>query len=57
MFTILCLYSVIVDHNVDVIPAVAIASVLNAQGFITVIKSDAALAIEQTGIPTDVFVN
>ena len=51
------LVSVIVDHNVDVIPAVAIASVLNAQGFITVIKSDAALTIEQTGIPTDVFVN
>jgi len=50
---------VVVDHNVDSISAEDIAKVLTNQGFTTVVKIDAAVAMEQTeaGIPTDVYVN
>jgi len=49
----------VVDHNVDIISAEDIAKVLTNQGFTTVVKIDAAVAMEQVeaGIPTDVFVN
>jgi len=48
----------VVDHNVDVISAEDIANVLTNQGFATVVKIDAVVAMEQTGagIPTDVYV-
>ena len=50
--------TVIVEHNVDIIAADALCSVLSSQGFMAVIVEDAAIALDQkAGIPTDIYVD
>mmetsp|Transcript_29767 Transcript_29767/g.63127 ORF Transcript_29767/g.63127 Transcript_29767/m.63127 type:complete len:1409 (+) Transcript_29767:67-4293(+) len=50
--------TVYVDHNVDVVSAIAIANELNDQNFGAVVKKDAAVAMDQmVGIPTEAFVD